>query len=586
MSQEQDLRDLAKAQAVSQKTLHEFNPNEATPTYSKDDKMDQAVHIPENEGFFGHFPHISGIIPVAAWLIVMNEFCERFAYYGASNTFQNYVSKGPTAPVPIDGSSDTVPGALGRGQSTATALSNYFTFFTYLTPLIGAICADQYLGKFRTIVSFSIIYLVGWLFLMATSVPTGYDEAVPRFSGFAFPGYVIAITVIGLGAGGIKSVVSPMCADQVPTEPYVVEKKGKKYVVDPDLTVQHLYNWFYWAINIGALLGQTICVFLEREAFWKAYLLPSCMFLLSICVFVSGRKRYIHVAPRGSVLLEAWRCIRYAFVRRRSHPGARPVPAGTNFAFLEYAKPIEGESQAEASRRTWSPSFPDELRAGLKACSIFPLMSFYWISYNQMLNNLISQAGVMDRPGWLNNDLVNILDPLLLVLVIPIFDYLIYPALSRRNMHFGYMLRITIGFFLGALAMVAAAVIQNAIYNNEENSVTVAWQIIPYALIALSEIFASIGSLEYSYTHAPKNLKAVVSALSLFPNAVASLIGIFISPLAVDPHLTWLYASVAIVAFVAGCIFYALFRRFDVEDKKDLANKRLNQGGQPAISAQ
>ncbi|TPX53674.1 hypothetical protein PhCBS80983_g06242 [Powellomyces hirtus] len=549
-------------------------PSQATLNEKTDEHI---VRIPTEDGFIkGTLPRIAGIVPLAAWFIVVNEFCERFAFYGGSAVFQNYVS------------GDEEPGSLEKSQSVATALSNYFTFFAYFTPLIGAVVADQYLGKYRTILVFSVIYMLGWIVLTITSIPTSTDGDFHTYGAAAFPGYIAAITIIGLGTGGIKSVVSPMCADQIPKEAYTVTKNGRQYIVDPDLTVQHLYNWFYWAINVGAMVGQVVCVKLERNAFWQAYLVPACMFVLSIAIFVAGTKRYKKEVPEGSIILVAWKCIRYGMARRNANPTAVSVPAGTNFKFLEWSEPIPGESPSEASKRTWDANFPKELRQTLKACSIFPLMSIYWVCYSQMLNNFISQAGQMKRPHWLDNDLVSMLDPIALVILIPLFDSFIYPFLTKHKIEFGYIKRIAVGFLLGALSMIYASVLQKKIYETgpnfdfvdrteEEldlqpyNNISVFLQFPAYLLIALSEIFASIGSLEYSYTHAPTKMKCLISALALLPNAAASLIGLFLSPLAKDPTLTWMYAGAGIAAFIATIAFWFLYRKFDDED---LALKR------------
>lgn len=86
---------------------------------------------------------------------------------------------------------DDPAGELARGQSVATALQNFFTFFCYFTPIIGALVADQYIGRYWTIIIFSIIYMFGWLILTATSVPTALA------SGAGFPGYIVALIVIG-----------------------------------------------------------------------------------------------------------------------------------------------------------------------------------------------------------------------------------------------------------------------------------------------------------------------------------------------------------------------------------------------------
>jgi POT family proton-dependent oligopeptide transporter len=69
--------------------------------------------------------HISDHIPCAAWMIVICELCERFAYYGMSGPFQNYIQ------FPVPTSNDKQPGALNRGHQTATLLTTFFQFFCY-----------------------------------------------------------------------------------------------------------------------------------------------------------------------------------------------------------------------------------------------------------------------------------------------------------------------------------------------------------------------------------------------------------------------------------------------------------------------
>lgn len=153
-------------------------------------QVTENIEIVEEHEFDG-LRRVAESVPVGAWFIVLNEFCERFAYYGGSAPFQNYVQFGPD-----DGGDQA--GALAKGQSVATALSNFFTFFCYLTPLLGALVADQYLGRYRTILLFSSIYMMGWLILTCTATPSALA------AGAGFPGYVVSLIVIGFGTGGIK----------------------------------------------------------------------------------------------------------------------------------------------------------------------------------------------------------------------------------------------------------------------------------------------------------------------------------------------------------------------------------------------
>ncbi|CAM2702093.1 unnamed protein product [Rotaria socialis] len=92
------------------------------------------------------------------------------------------------------------------------------------------------------------------------------------------------------------------------------------------------------------------------------------------------------------------------------------------------------------------------------------------------------------------------------------------------------------------------------------NNITVAWQIPSYVFIAISEIFASIAGIEYAFTHAPSSMKSVVMSFFLFTSAIGSALSFALLPITVDPDLMWMYASLSIVSFFVGIIFFLLFR--------------------------
>lgn len=158
--------------------------------------------------------HVSERIPMGAWLVVFCELCERFAFYGLAAPFQNYIQY----PIPSPG--DKQPGALNRGQRTATSLTTFFQFFAYLTPILGAIMADQYWGKYKTIFFSCIVYMVGLLVLVLTSIPPSITK------GIAFPGLIVSMIIIGFGTGGVKSNVSPLMAEQYTRTKPIVRGKN------------------------------------------------------------------------------------------------------------------------------------------------------------------------------------------------------------------------------------------------------------------------------------------------------------------------------------------------------------------------
>ena len=60
---------------------------------------------------------------------------------------------------------------IGYDVDTATVIYHAFVFLTYFTPILGAIIADSFLGKFLTILALSIVYAVGNVVLSVSAIP-------------------------------------------------------------------------------------------------------------------------------------------------------------------------------------------------------------------------------------------------------------------------------------------------------------------------------------------------------------------------------------------------------------------------------
>lgn len=152
------------------------------------------------------------------------------------------------------------------------------------------------------------------------------------------------------------------------------------------------------------------------------------------------------------------------------------------------------------------------------------------------------------------NDVLNNLNPLALIIFIPIMDKLVYPALRKAGINFTPLKRITFGFMINACAMAYSAIIQSQIYKKspcgdfattcDEPAPYSVWLQTPsYMLVGISEIFASITGLEYAYTKAPVRMKSLVMALFLLQNAWAAAIGQALTVVSEDPYLTWNYSE-------------------------------------------
>ncbi|ANB15292.1 Ptr2p [Sugiyamaella lignohabitans] len=494
---------------------------------------------------------IADTLPTSAWLVAVVELCERFTYYGVSGVFQNYMQ------IPLD--SKRQNGALGLGQSKATALSYFFQFWCYVTPILGAVIADKWLGKYKTICVFAGIYIIGTLVLFVTSLPTALEH------GAGLGGLIAAMIIIGLGTGGIKSNVSPLIADQYTiTKPYIKTlKNGERVVVDPALTVQSVFMIFYFCINLGSLSAIATTEMEKNINFWAAYLLPFCFFFVGIAALIIGRNKYIKRPAMGSVIPDAFKII---------------MIGATNGFNLDKAKPsvrnADGQSEVQ-----WSDLFVDEVRRSVYACKVFLFYPVYWVVYGQMINNFVSQADQMELHG-LPNDIMQNIDPIAIMVFIPIMERIVYPALRKIGIQCKPITRIFWGFVFASLSMAYSAIVQHLIYSAGPcydhplncpasmdgvipNKVHVAIQTPAYFFIAISEIMASITGLEYAYTKAPANMKSFIMSLFLLTNALGAAIGMALSSTAVDPKLVWMFTGLAIATLISGFIFWFLFRSYN-----------------------
>ncbi|UNI19923.1 peptide transporter ptr2 [Purpureocillium takamizusanense] len=497
-------------------------------------------------------------LPASAFLIAIVELTERFTYYGAQGLFQNYINNRP------DGS-DGARG-LGLGHQAATGLNLFFQWFCYVTPILGAIISDQYLGKYKTILIFCGIYWVGLVILWTTSLPVAIEN------GAGLGGYITAIIIIGLGTGGIKSNIAPLIADQYQRRVMAVktEKSGERVVIDPAITYQRIYMIFYWCINVGALSLMATPFMEKYEGFWTAFLMCFCMFNIGIFILIIRRKSYVVRPPQGQIITDAFKAIGMMIMSRN----------------LDAAKPSWREAHGKTKVVPWNDHFVEELKRALRACKVFVFYPIFWVCYGQFSTNFVTQAGQMQGHG-MPNDFMQNFDPLSILVFTPLLESVLYPILRRAGIELRPIARITIGFWFAALCLAYAAIVQHIIYSAGPcyehpgacpegmdgkkplpNDVHIAIQVPAYLFIGISEIFISVTGLEYAYTKAPPSMKSFVQSIYLFTNAFGSALSEALVSVAVDPKFLWMYTGVACFSFATGCIFWFLFKHYDAEEEK------------------
>lgn len=471
-------------------------------------------------------------------------------------------------------------GALGLGTGNANGINTFNNFWIYTMPLFGAYMADEHWGRYKTICIALAIAILGHIILVISAVP-----AVIVNSQASLGTFLVGIIIMGIGTGGFKPNVSPLVVEQIPVSTLIIKTlpTGERVIVDPTITQSRIYHYFYLFINIGAMVGQIGMVYAEKYVgFWLAYALPTIVFLACPAVMFWGRNKYKQAKPQGSVVSKSFKLLFYA---QRGRWSINPFRTWKNMhdgTFWNDVKPSNIEPSRRPKWMTFDDQWVDEVRRGFAACAVFAWYPLYWLTYSQLTNNLTAQAATMVLNG-LPNDVVNNLDPFALIILIPICDAFLYPYLRKWGIKFTPIRKIAAGFFTGTAAMIWAAVLQYYIYQKspcgyDANScafddgttnpapINVWAQTGAYVLVAVSEIFASITSLEYAFSKAPRNMRSLVQAVALFTTAISSAIAEALNPLSNDPLLVWNYAVMGILSFVGGLFFMYQFRGLDAEE--------------------
>ena len=369
--------------------------------------------------------------------IIGNEAAERFSFYGMRTILVIFMTR-----YLMDSAGNP---ALMTGDE-AKSYYHLFVSAVYFLPILGAIIADVFFGKYRTIISLSVVYCLGHLAL-------ALDET--RL------GLAIGLTLIAIGSGGIKPCVSAHVGDQF----------GK---TNQNL-LGKMFSWFYFSINLGAFASTLLTPWLLKNyGPHVAFGVPGLLMLLATVFFWMGRNKFVH------------------------------IPAGGK-AFLKETFSREG------------------LGSMAKLFTIYVFVAMFWALFDQTGSAWVLQAERMNRHflgfEWLSSQ-IQAINPILIMVFIPIFSYVVYPAINKVFV-LTPLRKIAIGFFVTVPAFLIPALVQARIDAGEVPSI--AWQFLAYAIITAAEVFVSITCLEFSYTQAPKKMKSLVMACFLMSVSLGNI---------------------------------------------------------------
>ena len=440
--------------------------------------------------------------------IIANEGCERFSFYGMRNILTTFLSTMLLAAF--------LPEA--EAKESAKEVFHSFVIGVYLFPLLGGWVADRFLGKYRTVLWFSLVYCAGHGCLALFD-----DDRTGFYTG---------LFLIAFGSGGIKPLVASFMGDQF------------------DQTNKHLakgaFDAFYWIINFGSLFASLLMpIFLRDLGPSIAFGIPGALMLAATIVFWAGRGRYVMVPPAPPDPDSFLRVVRTALLARepgRGRPGLvlaglGVVLAGASFlllpsvgfiaafclglTFLLGFVGIGASIQLERARGVHPPEAIEGVRAVLRVLIVFALVTPFWSLFDQKASTWVLQADDMVKPSWFQSSQMQALNPALVMLLIPLNNFVFFPWLRRRGYEPTALRRMTTGMALAGLAWIAAGALQ--LVMDGGNPVHIGWQILPYALLTLGEVLVSATGLEFAYSQAPPSMKGVIMSFWYLANTVGNL---------------------------------------------------------------
>jgi POT family proton-dependent oligopeptide transporter len=487
--------------------------------------------------------------------IIGNEACERFSFYGMKAILFVYLTTLLAA-----------EGVTGNAaEREATELLHTFNAGVYALPMVGALIADRWWGKYPTILWLSLLYCAG-------------HACLAVFDG-DFTGSAAGLVLICLGAGGIKPCVSAHVGDQF--------GRGNWS------KVERVYQAFYFTVNFGSLFSTLLIPWLKsRYGFGVAFAVPGVLMALATVAFWGGRRVFVHVPPRpggrlGGIDVLAGALLFLVIALPMFGAGLMPWYAALSpvaklgvsvlaliaglavFQFRQRKEPDDGflavvmyclrarfaQPGANVDEGAhdkvggklgafWRPAaarFGLEAAEGppavLRIISVFAMVSVFWALFDQHSSSWIAQAREMDRQFSLFGfsfevmpEQIQAANPALVMMLVPFMGVVLYPGIEKLlRIRMTPLRRMTAGMFLTSLSFVIVALAQQRIDAGERVHVGV--QLLAFVVLTAAEVMISVTGLEFAYTQAPRRMKSLLMGFWLltvsFGNILVALLAHF-----------------------------------------------------------
>jgi POT family proton-dependent oligopeptide transporter len=464
------------------------------------------------------------MIPKSIPFIIGSEFSERLSYFGMRSILSLFLVTQFFNPHGLESLSI-------EANARSNAYTHAFSSLVYFTPLLGAILADRFFGKYRVILVGSIIYTLGHLLLSV------FNRSLP--------GFTMGLIVLGFAAGCIK--------------PCVPANVGDQFDHTNVRLMSRVYGWYYFFTNAGATLSIILIpVILKNAGPAWAFGIPGVMMAIAAITFYTGRKLYVKVPPGGAnkdhLLGIGWSVLTSVF-----------TPRG-------------GKSVWQLAEEKYGAEKVDGLKAVWRVMAVFAFAPIFWGVYDMNQSEWVLQAAKLDLDLGIFNITVlpaqiQSLNGIFVLALIPTFNYGLYPLVEKIGIRITPLRKIGTGLFGTAICFTIIALLEEKIQSGQHPSVW--WQVLAHLFLAGSEIMVVVTCLEYSYTQSPPSMKSTMTAIWFFTYSIGTAFTTYVN-VSIASHgafrsftgakYFWLF----VVIMLGSAILFAIVSPF-IKEKNFLA---------------
>ncbi|XP_008240575.1 PREDICTED: protein NRT1/ PTR FAMILY 5.10-like [Prunus mume] len=483
----------------------------------------------------------------SAWFIIGVEVAERFAYYGISCNLITFLT-----------------GPLGQSTATAAENVNIWSGTASLLPLLGAFVADSFLGRYRTIVFASLLYILGLgLLTLSAVLPslTGSDcqkinQSTSCSSQFQVLFFFFSLYLVAVAQGGHKPCVQAFGADQFDaSDPEECKAKSS------------FFNWWYFSLCFGTTFTLILLTYIQDNLSWGlGFGIPCIAMVLALFIFLLGTRTYrysikgdeespfVRIGRVFVTALRNWRTTPSAITSEEESRGTLPHESSEQFKFLN--KALLAPDDLKENRKVCTVAEVEEAKSVLRLFPIWVTCLAYAVVFAQYSTFFTKQGATMDRTIAPGLDIpaasLQTFISITIVIFVPIYDRIFVPiarVFTRKPSGITMLQRIGIGMFISIISMAVAALVEMKRLKTAKDyglldmpSATVPmsiWWLVPqYLLAGLADVFTMVGLQEFFYDQVPNELKSIGLALYLSIFGVGSFLSSFLIS-AIDDATTW-----------------------------------------------